>query len=156
MDELDSLGKVTSLRAGLTKLRKYGGACVSGLQTIAQLRDTYGREEAQTLLSCMSSKLILAAGDGETAEYFEKELGEQEVARVDESQSQSASAQGTSTSKNRNIRRDKQAAVLASEIQKLPNLHGFLKLVGLPIARVQLTYTAMPDVTAPFEPKKGA
>jgi type IV secretory pathway TraG/TraD family ATPase VirD4 len=28
MDELDSLGKVTSLRGGLTKLRKYGGCCV--------------------------------------------------------------------------------------------------------------------------------
>jgi|LakWasM127_HOW14_FD_contig_111_162575_length_10241_multi_4_in_0_out_0_1 hypothetical protein len=154
MDELDSLGKVTSLRAGLTKLRKYGGACVSGLQTIAQLRDTYGKEEAQTLLSCMSTKLVLAAGDGETAEYFEKELGEQEVARMEQSHSTSSSANGNSTSSQQNIRRDKQAAVLASEIQKLPNLQGFLKLVGLPIARVSLNYTAMADVVAPFTHKE--
>jgi type IV secretory pathway TraG/TraD family ATPase VirD4 len=39
---------------------------VSGLQTIAQLRDTYGHDEAQTLLSCLSTKLVMAAGDGET------------------------------------------------------------------------------------------
>ncbi len=81
MDELDSLGKITSLRAGLTKLRKYGGVCVSGLQTIAQLRSTYGHDEAQTLLSCMSQKLILKAGDGETAKYFENEIGQQEIER---------------------------------------------------------------------------
>ena len=35
LDEWDSLGKVDSLRSGLTKLRKYGGAVVAGLQTMA-------------------------------------------------------------------------------------------------------------------------
>src|SRR5690606_19675059 len=58
MDEVDSLGRVSSLRGGLTKLRKYGGRCVLGLQTIAQLRATYGHDEAQTLLANCSTKLI--------------------------------------------------------------------------------------------------
>jgi hypothetical protein len=34
LDEWDSLGKVGALRDGLTKLRKYGGAVVAGLQTM--------------------------------------------------------------------------------------------------------------------------
>ncbi|TFW15457.1 type IV secretion system DNA-binding domain-containing protein [Duganella callida] len=154
MDELDSLGKITSLRAGLTKLRKYGGVCVSGLQTIAQLRSTYGHDEAQTLLSCMTTKLILKAGDGETAKYFENEIGQQEVEReeVSEGTSQRIGDLGSS-SENKSVKRNTQAAVLASQITGLENLHGFLMLTGLPIAKVQLDYVPMPDINAPYQAK---
>lgn len=156
MDELDSLGKVTSLRAGLTKLRKYGGVCVSGLQTIAQLRTTYGKDEAQTLLSNMSNKLILRAGDNETGKYFEQEIGEQEVERQEVSNSTSTRL-GDMPNHTENVskRRSQQMAVLASEVQGLPDLHGFLKLVGLPVARVVLQYVGMSEKNKPFEGKKG-
>jgi hypothetical protein len=151
MDELDSLGKITSLRAGLTKLRKYGGVCVSGLQTIAQLRHTYGHDEAQTLLSCMTTKLILKAGDGETAKYFENEIGQQEVEREETSEGTSQQIGNlASNSENKSVRRHVQSAVLASEITGLENLHGFLMLTGQPIARVQLEYVPMPDINAPY------
>lgn len=154
MDELDSLGKITSLRAGLTKLRKYGGVCVSGLQTIAQLRSTYGHDEAQTLLSCMSQKLILKAGDGETAKYFENEIGQQEIEREETSEGQSQQIGNLATaSENKSTRRHVQAAVLASEIMGLDNLHGFLMLTGLPISRVVLQYVPMPDANPPFVAK---
>lgn len=151
MDELDSLGKVTSLRGGLTKLRKYGGVCVSGLQTIAQLRTTYGKDEAQTLLSCMGTKLVLRAGDNETGKYFENELGEQEIERKETSSSTSTRlGDMPSNSENTSQRRTQQMAVLASEIQGLPDLQGYLKLIGLPIARVALQYVGMPKVKQPF------
>jgi len=154
MDELDSLGRIMSLRAGLTKLRKYGGVCVSGLQTIAQLRTTYGHDEAQTLLSCMTTKLILKAGDGETAKYFENEIGQQEVEReeVSEGTSQRVGEFGSS-SENKSVRRTTQAAVLASQITGLDNLHGYLMLTGQPIAKVQLDYVPMQDINAPYEAK---
>lgn len=154
MDELDSLGKINSLRAGLTKLRKYGGVCVSGLQTIAQLRHTYGHDEAQTLLSCMTTKLILKAGDGETAKYFENEIGQQEVEReeVSEGTSRKVGDFG-SASENKSMRRNTQAAVLASQITGLDNLQGYLMLTGQPIAKVQLAYVAMPDINRPYEAK---
>lgn len=156
MDELDSLGRIMSLRAGLTKLRKYGGVCVSGLQTIAQLRHTYGHDEAQTLLSCMTTKLILKAGDGETAKYFENEIGQQEVEReeISEGSSQKIGDLGSS-SENKSVRRNTQAAVLASEITGLENLHGYLMLTGQPIAKVQLAYVPMPDINAPYQAKGG-
>ena len=70
LDEVDSLGKISALRDGLSKLRKYGGKCVLGLQTISQLRATYGKDEAQTLMANIATKMVLRAGDGETAEYF--------------------------------------------------------------------------------------
>lgn len=154
MDELDSLGKITSLRAGLTKLRKYGGVCVSGLQTVAQLRTTYGRDEAQTLLSCMTTKLILKAGDGETAKYFENEIGQQEVERTETSEGTSSRVGDFgSSSENKSVRRVTQAAVLASQITGLENLHGYLMLTGQPVARIELDYMSMPDLNPSYEPK---
>lgn len=154
MDELDSLGKITSLRAGLTKLRKYGGVCVSGLQTVAQLRATYGRDEAQTLLSCMTTKLILKAGDGETAKYFENEIGQQEVERTETSEGTSSRVGDFgSSSENKSVRRVTQAAVLASQITGLENLHGYLMLTGQPVARIELDYMPMPDLNPSYEPK---
>lgn len=155
MDELDSLGRIMSLRAGLTKLRKYGGVCVSGLQTIAQLRSTYGHDEAQTLLSCMTTKLILKAGDGETAKYFENEIGQQEVERKETSQGVSRKPGDLgSSSENESTRQSTQAAVMASQITGLENLHGYLMLTGLPTAKVQLAYVPMPDINAPYQAKK--
>jgi type IV secretory pathway TraG/TraD family ATPase VirD4 len=81
IDELDSLGKVASMRLVATKLRKHGGVMVAGLQNIAQLRATYGYDEAQVILSSLANKLILAIGDHETARYFQDELRQRELAR---------------------------------------------------------------------------
>lgn len=157
MDELDSLGKVNSLRFGLTKLRKFGGVCVNGLQTIAQLRDTYGRDEAQTLLSCMSTKLLLAAGDSETAEYFSREIGDQEFQRENRSKGQSARiGELSSASENVSTEHRTERAVLASEITALPNLHGFLKPVGMPVMRITLEYRGMENLNAEFIRKENA
>lgn len=151
MDEVDSLGKVTSLRAGLTKLRKYGGRCVLGLQTVAQLRTTYGRDEAQTLIANTSIKCILRAGDSETAKSMEHELGEQEIERGQVNESISMSDSGETQSRSSSVQIMRQSAVLASEIMGLPDLNGYLKLPGDEIAHVRIEYVAMPDQNAAFQ-----
>ena len=157
MDEVDSLGKVSSLRSGLTKLRKYGCKVVLGLQTISQLRATYGHDEAQTLLANISTKAVLRAGDGETAEYFSKEFGDQEITRMQWSQTDGASqnsgimaagsaSQSTSTTQIREHKR----TILASEIVGLPDLCGFLKTPGAPIGYIELPYQHLPEVTPSY------
>jgi len=151
MDEVDSLGKVTSLRAGLTKLRKYGGRCVLGLQTVSQLRTTYGRDEAQTLIANTSVKCILRAGDSETAKNMEHELGEQEIERTQINDSFSTNNQGSSESQSMSTQVVRQSAVLASEDMGLPDLEGFLKIPGDEIARIKVEYVSMPDVNRAFE-----
>lgn len=146
-DEVDSLGKVSSLRAGLTKLRKYGCKVALGLQTISQLRTTYGKDEAQTLLANISTKLILRAGDGETAEYFSDEMGMQEIERQNTSHSRgSGFSQNITESKSYEHRR----TVLASEISNLPNLAGYLKMQNVPVGFVNLPYEQLPNVATPF------
>jgi type IV secretory pathway TraG/TraD family ATPase VirD4 len=150
MDEVDSLGKVTSLRSGLTKLRKYGGRCVLGVQTVSQLRTTYGRDEAQTLIANTSVKCILRAGDAETAKSMELELGEQEIERTQMNDSFSTNEGGSSQSQSTSTQVVRQSAVLGSEIMGLPDLHGFLKLPGNEIARIEVEYVGMSDVNPAF------
>lgn len=156
MDEVDSLGKITSLRAGLTKLRKYGCKCVVGLQTISQFRSTYGNDEAQTLLANVSTKAVLRAGDGETAEYFSKEFGDQEVERHQWSTSSSSSSNGafsggsTSNSTSSTQVRETKRTIMASQIASLRDLHGFLKVPGAPIGYIELPYEKLAEVTPAY------
>lgn len=122
LDEVASLGRVQNIADALTKGRKYGLCGVLGLQSVSQLRTAYGRDAAQTLLSCLSSQLILRTNDPETAEYFSRHLGEQEIVREDISHGEHSS---TVTE-----RRQVQRVVLASEIQNLPDRVGYLRLSG--------------------------
>jgi hypothetical protein len=138
LDEVDSLGKVASLRHAVSKLRKYGGRCVLGLQTIAQLRSRYGKDEAQTLMANLATKVILRAGDGETAEYFSQEFGNQEIERTQVSRTRTMQG-GFGTSRTRNTVRETRRTVLESEIAALDDLEGYLKTPGS-LVRIQLAY----------------
>lgn len=138
-DELDSLGRLSSLKSATTKLRKYGGVVVGGIQTISQLEATYGEKGAQTICSSLGNKIILAAGDGETAEYMEKELGQQTVMGV------TYNDQGTSQSEL------ERATVLASDLLTLPDLNGFARLTGDQITHFAVRYQDIPAKTPPFE-----
>lgn len=152
-DEVDSLGKITSLRAALTKLRKYGGRVLLGLQTVSQLRTTYGKDEAQTLLSNTSIKLILRAGDNETADYFSKEIGDQEIRRYKESRTKSNKSSDfletiNSTTESYDIKR--QLAVMPSEIMGLSNLKGFIKIPPHPVASIEISYENIKEKESAF------
>jgi Type IV secretion-system coupling protein DNA-binding domain len=128
LDELDTLGKLSSLIAATTKLRKRRVSIVSAFQSYSQLEANYGSENATTLLNCFSSKIILRSVDGKTADQLSKELGERETWK----RSISSTGQGHSESRSQQMER----LVLASEIQSLPDLHGYIKLAGeYPVAK---------------------
>lgn len=156
LDEFASLGKVSSIYDFLTKARKAGGRAVIGLQSVAQLRDAYGRDGAQTLLSCLSSKLVLRCPDPETAEIMSKALGEQQFVRVVQSGGWSASS-GVNDSSGHHENWQQQVAtervVLPSDLQKLPDLTGYLDLAGdIPPAPVKLFPRQRETVAKTFEP----
>lgn len=148
LDELDSLGKVASLDQGLAKGRKYGLRIVMGCQTVAQLRATYGRDTAQTISANAGSKLLLRAGDHETAQYFAGELGDQDIARQTETVSDRGAA---AASRSTSIQRSRQAAVMPAELLALPDLCGYLSLAGFPaVVRLQLDVLDVPRMVEPF------
>ena len=148
-DELASLGMIASLSDGLTKGRKYGLRVVAGLQSVSQLRQIYGANGAQTLLSCLSTLLCLRAADSDTAEYFSKTFGDQEILRTDTSEN----SQGGSTSSQKHVT---QKAILASEISGLPQRVGYVRLANTPdrvfVAGIPLCDLG-PEVIQPYQSK---
>jgi hypothetical protein len=151
IDELDSLGKVSSLRLATTKLRKHGGVMVAGLQTIAQLRATYGYDEAQVILSSLANKLILAVGDHETARYFQDELGQREIERWRVSRQSGRNWHHSTHSITESTEVALEHLVLASELQGLPERRGYLRRAGdTLIYPVRIPLVPMPARITPF------
>src|SRR6202030_377018 len=93
VDELDSLGAIDGLKDALARLRKFGGRCVLGFQSIAQVSSTYGSGEAQTIVeNCANTLILRCAGSehGGTSQFASRLIGEREVMRVTSSRSRRA------------------------------------------------------------------
>jgi type IV conjugative transfer system coupling protein TraD len=148
IDEFASIGKVQSIEAVATKARKCGGCLVIGVQSVSQLIDRYGENSAQSILACLSTWLVLRCTDPETAEYMSQYLGDAQVKKATEGKSSSDSGD----SRSWNEQSSNQRVVMASEVQQLPNLKGFLKLAGhYPVCEVKLTFPPQYDAaTSPF------
>jgi type IV conjugative transfer system coupling protein TraD len=146
IDEFASIGKVQSIEAVATKARKCGGCLVIGVQSISQLTDRYGENAAQSILACLSTWLVLRCTDPETAEYMSQYLGDAQVKKASEGKSSSDSG----ASHSWNEQSANQRVVMASEVQQLPNLKGFLKLAGhYPVCEVKLSFPQQYDAATP-------
>ena len=133
VDELDALGQIDGLKDALARLRKFGGRCVLGFQSIAQVSGTYGRSEAETIVENCGNTLILrcsASEHGGTAQFASKLIGEREVIR--EQVSRSRRPTEFFATKTTGEHRVMEPAVLPSEIEQLPDLAGFLKFASTP------------------------
>jgi hypothetical protein len=133
VDELDALGQIDGLKDALARLRKFGGCCVLGFQSVAQVSSTYGKGEAQTIVENCGNSLVLrcsASEHGGTAQFASRLIGQREVVQVSRSTSRSPShfLPSITESEHRHI----EPAVMDSEIERLPDLAGFLKLASSP------------------------
>jgi len=144
-DELDSLEKLNYIVDAATKGRKKGLRIVPGVQSLAQLNNVYGRDDALTLRNCFRSSFLCGIGelDTYTAEEFSRGLGEHTVLRrVSSFARGGAGGKGTVSH-----RQDTERMVSPAEFHLLPNLTGYLKLAGdYPLARVTMQYKARPLV----------
>jgi type IV secretory pathway TraG/TraD family ATPase VirD4 len=136
VDELDALGRIHGLKDALARLRKFGGRCVLGFQSIAQVSGTYGDAEAQTIVENCANTLVLrcsASERGGTAQFASRLIGEREVIRHTVSSSRPAGFVATSRrTKTLSTQRTVEAAVMPAEIEQLPDLNGYLKLASRP------------------------
>ena len=147
IDEFASWGRIQSIEPLLTKARKNGGCGALGIQSISQVRETYGRDNAQTLLSCLGTWLTLRAGDPETAEFVSKYIGDEEIRRVTEG--------GNKDGKSWNEQIAKQRAVMPAEMQNLPDRVGVLNIVGpIPAGWVTVPICERPEQADRFLPKE--
>ncbi|HQR54246.1 MAG TPA: type IV secretion system DNA-binding domain-containing protein [Burkholderiales bacterium] len=136
VDELDALGVIDGLKDALARLRKFGGRCVLGFQSIAQVSSTYGHGEAQTIVENCGNSLILrcsASENGGTARFASKLIGEREVIRPTVSRTRRS---GLFADPHHSVSRSEQhiteAAVLPAEVEQLPDLHGYVKFASHP------------------------
>lgn len=166
VDELDALGTINGLSDALTRLRKCGGRCVLGLQSIAQASTNYGTGPAQAIIENCGNTLILrcsASEGGGTAKYASHLIGEREVVRLARSVSRSSGptfGSGHNT-QGHSEQTATELAVMAAEIEQLPDRTGFLKFasepgwmrVGFPVYQIGKTAASfVPTVAATGNP----
>ena len=142
LDELPLLGRISSLVTLLTNGSKHGASAIVGLQTVAQLRETYGQHQAQTVLATLGTWLTLRVSDPETADYMSRNIGDEEIRRVVSSGGTSSKSLefGSQTSENWGEQYTTQRVVLPSELQNLPDLCGYLNIAGpVPACPIRLS-----------------
>jgi type IV secretory pathway TraG/TraD family ATPase VirD4 len=134
VDELDALGSIDGLKDALARLRKFGCRCVLGFQSIAQVSSTYGLGEAQTLVeNCGNTLILRCAGseNGGTSQFASRLIGDREVLRRQLSRGSdresSLSSRGARRSRSSTVQHVTETAVMASELEQLPDLCGYLK-----------------------------
>jgi type IV secretory pathway TraG/TraD family ATPase VirD4 len=137
IDELDALGVIDGLPDGLARLRKFGGACILGFQSIGQVRTIYHDGPARTIVENCGNTLILrcsASEGGGTAKFASELIGKREVVRTATSlgKSRGGSMRDARDSTNTSERNVIEEAVLPAEIEQLPDLVGYLKLASRP------------------------
>ena len=133
VDELDALGQIDGLKDALARLRKFGGRCILGFQSIAQVSSTYGPGDAHTIVENCGNTLILrcsASEGGGTARFASQLIGEREVLRTTVSRSRRSGEFMGSISHNEHF--NLEPAVLPSQIEQLPDLTGYLKHASEP------------------------
>ena len=140
IDELDALGAIDGLKDALARLRKFGGRCVLGFQSISQVSGTYGPGEAQTIVENCGNTLILRCSGSEqggTASFASRLIGEREVVRRQTVRGRDRdgllAGRGLRRSTNISEQHVMEAAVLPSEIEQLADLRGFLKTASSPV-----------------------
>ena len=155
LDELPTLHQVPSLQPGLAESRQFGGCFVLGVQVASALRDLYGKNGAETISGLCGTRVVFAAPDRDTAQWSADSLGRSEVEEFAEGVSYGADPyrDGVTLTPKREV----QALALPSEIMRLPNLNGYLKLPGpYPVARIELEYVKRPKVAPRFVPRDRA
>jgi hypothetical protein len=133
VDELDALGQIDGLKDALARLRKFGGRCVLGFQSIAQVSSTYGQGDAHTIVENCGNTLILrcsASEGGGTARFASQLIGDREVVRTSVSRSRRLTDLGGSISHSDHF--NVEPALLPAQVEQLPDLTGYLKRASHP------------------------
>jgi len=136
VDELDALGAIDGLKDALARLRKFGGRCVLGFQSAAQVSSTYGHGGAQAIVENCGNTVILrcsSSENGGTAQFASRLIGDREIQRTQRARGTDSGGVlpgGGRRSRSFTEQRTTEPAVLPSEIEQLPDLCGYLKTVS--------------------------
>ena len=139
VDELADLHKLPALHMALTQNRKWGNPIVLGFQNPTQIEAHFDKE-ASAMLSQPASKMYFRVTDPPSAKWISQAIGEVEIERLKETR-----YDGTRRGRNFALDRQIEPLVMASEIEGLPDLHGYLKYENC-VSRFRLPFVKLPEV----------
>jgi type IV secretory pathway TraG/TraD family ATPase VirD4 len=159
IDELDALGKIDGLSDALTRLRKFGGRVVLGFQSIGPLETIYGKGYGASITENAGNTLILrcsSSDGGGTSRFASYLVGKRKVKRLmqssTESSGNSSGGRHSGNSSGYSEQITEEDAVMASEIEQLPDMSGYLKFATLPMwNQVNFVYDDLPLKATAFE-----
>lgn len=125
LDELAALQNLPQLKVAITENRKAGLSIIVGFHGRSQLEGIYGRD-ADTIFSMPKTKILLRTSESDGADWASRLIGTVEVERVRETRPAHEffnHGRGHSYS----VERREERLVLYSQIQSLPDLHGYLR-----------------------------
>nr|NDU43488.1 type IV secretion system DNA-binding domain-containing protein [Acidithiobacillus ferrianus] len=145
VDELPTLQKMLKIAVAMAECRKYGLCVVTGIQTVAQLKDVYGIHGAEVMLGLPQTQTIFRLPDPDTAAWASKAIGSRNLTREVLSESSNSSGGGESSS----FQNTTEDAILPSQIQSLPKLEAILSysdgVDGVKKCRVKLAWKDRPS-----------
>lgn len=141
LDELQSLHVLPQLHTALTESRKVKNPVVLGFQGRSQLEELYGKK-AEAMLSQPATKIFLRTDEANSAKWISQTIGEVEIEHLRESRMEGRFPQERS-SRNYQLERTTEPLVMASEIQGLHDLHGYLKS-GNQVVPLNFPYIELP------------
>lgn len=135
LDEVASLPPIQSLLALLPLGRKYHACVVLALQSVAQLRQTYGNEGAEVVSGQTATQVLMAVGDHATAQWAVNLAGTAEVERMRPTETLGSDKNGHGSLATG---RDRLTLLLDSELTSLKPGQAYLRLAGQPLAQVTI------------------
>jgi Type IV secretion-system coupling protein DNA-binding domain len=133
LDELNQLGDIRLDEVTAT-MRKFGVVIPGGIQSESQFESTMGKSRALTVGNCWSSILALRANEPLMREKSAKRIGKQEISQVTGNQQLATSEWRDGAALN--FSNKEQWVVMPDEFGELPDCHGFIKISGFPVAKV--------------------
>lgn len=153
IDEFSSLYKIAGFSDALSKIRKFGGHFMLGMQSYPQLVKNYGKDEADEIIDLLSTQLFFRSNRETVARFASTQLGEQEIEKVSQNYSYGANTIRDGISFGKQIMR--RQVVMPAEIQNLANLACYILQLGdVPSSKLVLDLKPiqqLTQVTSPFD-----
>lgn len=123
LDELGTLGKLTSVVDLLTQGRSKGIRTFVGIQDVGQFDKLYGKETRNTIINACSNYFLLAQNEAENAKFASDLVGANEAWQT----SHSASDMGADS--NSQDMQQIKPLILPSEFQSMDNLTAYVRIL---------------------------
>ena len=125
LDEFANIGKLPDFEHSISVMRSRNISVSLILQSMSQLVETYGENNAATIMDCCDTTLFLGGKSSKTNKEISDQLGKETVSTVSVNDSR-----GASSSTSRNFSRIERDLMQAAEVGRLPRDEAIVLIGG--------------------------